>query len=318
MEQKYPSRTLLDYVRLFFYGVAMGSVDVIPGVSGGTMAFILGIYEELLDAIKSFDARLVQLLAKRKIREALAHVPWRFLLVLLFGIGTAVLSLAHLISWLLEYQRVSLFAFFFGLILASIVAIGAVVRWSPTAIGMFIIGTALALVVVNLVPLDMPHDALTLFLSGMVAIVAMILPGISGSFILLILGQYDHILNAVKSYDVFTIAIVGVGAVVGIMGFSRVLSWLLKRYHQATIATLVGFMAGSLWKIWPWKVVVESRIDRHGEEIPLIERNILPVFTSGEFLLALGLCLVGFLLVCLIDHLQSRSNPVMRLFWRRG
>jgi putative membrane protein len=160
----------------------------------------------------------------------------------------------------------------------------------------------------------MPHDPLTLFLSGMVAIVAMILPGISGSFILLILGQYDHILNAVKSLDIVTIFPVGVGAVVGLMGFSRILSWLLQKYEQATIATLVGFMIGSLWKIWPWKDVLQTHVDRHGEVVPLVERNILPNFASSEFLIAFVLCVAGFLLVCFIDHLQSHSNPVFRLF----
>lgn len=310
------SRSLLEYLQLFFCGIAMGSVDVIPGVSGGTMAFILGIYEELLDAIKSFDMHLVRLLLRARIREALEHVPWQFLVVLLSGIGLAVVTLAHAISWLLEHEREYLYALFFGLILASIVAIGATVRWSLTTGGMLVIGTAIALIVVNLVPLAMPHDPLTLFLSGMAAIVAMILPGISGSFILLILGQYDHVLRAVKTFDFLTLVAVGLGAVVGIISFARVLSWLLKRYHQATVAALVGFMLGSLWKIWPWKEVVSSRLDHHGRVIPLVERNIGPVFTSGGFWIALVLCLIGFLVVCLVDHLQSRSNPVMRMFWR--
>lgn len=302
-----------DYVRLFSNGFAMGSVDVIPGVSGGTMAFILGIYEDLLDGIKSFDIPLLKLLGQFKFKEAMDHVPWQFLLSLFMGIGVAVLTLAHAISWMLDNQPVYLFSFFFGLILASIVAIGATIQWSPTAWAMLVVGTAVGLAVVHLVPLDMPHDPLTLFLSGMIAIVAMILPGISGSFLLLILGQYDFVLEAVKELNILAIIPVGVGAAVGLMGFARVLSWLLKNHNTATISALVGFIIGSLWKIWPWKEVV-LEIEKHGEMVPIIERNILPPFASGEFVVALLLCLIGFLIVCIIDHQQSHTNPFFRLF----
>ncbi len=307
MELKHHPRTIRDYLHLFLCGIAMGTVDVIPGVSGGTMAFILGIYEDLINAIKSFDLHVLKLLSRFKLKDIFDYVPWQFLVALFFGIGAAVITLAHAVSWMLDNQPVFLFAFFFGLIVASIVVIGATVIWSPQTIAMLVVGTLLALLVVNLVPLDMPHDPVTLFFSGMLAIVAMILPGISGSFILLIIGQYDYILNAVKSLDILTLLPVGIGAMIGITGFARVLSWLLKRYEQGTIATLVGFMIGSLWKIWPWKVVVETRIDRHGEEIPLVERNILPQFMSAEFGIALVLCIVGFLIVYFINRQQTRS-----------
>lgn len=307
-----PENTPKSSLRLFLTGMAMGTADVIPGVSGGTIAFILGIYEELINAIKSFDVQLVRLLVQRKITEALDHVPWRFLLALFLGIGTAIFSLAHLVSWLLENQPVYLFSTFFGLILASVVAVAATIPWSLREGIAVVGGTIAALIIVNLVPLDMSHDPITLFLSGMVAIMAMILPGISGSFILLILGQYNHVLNAVKELDIVTIAVVGAGAAVGLMGFARILSWLLKRYHEPTIAALVGFMVGSLWKIWPWKVVLETRLDRHGEEVPIVEANVLPAFASTEFLVALALCIVGFFVVCVLDHLQSQSNPVLR------
>ncbi len=292
----------------------MGAADVVPGVSGGTMAFILGIYEDLLLAIKSFDLHLVKLLSRFRIREALEHVPWQFLAALGLGIVMAILSLAHIVSWLLEHQPIYLFAFFFGLVLASIVAVGASLQWQPTTIGMLIVGTVVAYVIVGLVPLDMPHDPLTVFISGMIAITAMILPGISGSFMLLILNQYDYILNAVKDLDILGLLPLMVGMAVGITVFARVLSWLLKRYHQATVAVLVGFMIGSLRRIWPWKQVVETRIDRHGETVPLVQHNIMPDVLSGEFLFAFVLCLLGFFIICFLDHLQSRSNPVLRLF----
>lgn len=312
METQRPSRTPLQYVRLFFVGVAMGIADLIPGVSGGTMAFILGIYEELLSAIKSFNLKVLNLAARFKLKEAAAQIPWLFLIVLFAGIGGTVFSLAHLMSWLLENQPIFLFAFFFGLILASIIAVGAHIRWSFQTILALIIGSVGAYIIVGLVPLDMPHDPLTLFLSGMVAIMAMILPGISGSFILLILGQYEHVLNAVKNFDLLTILPVGLGAVVGITAFARVLSWLLKHYHQATVAVLVGFMIGSLRVIWPWKDILEERIV-NGETVPIVRVNVLPPF-GPELWLALALCLSGFLLVTVLDHLQSRSNPLFRLF----
>lgn len=306
-------RTPAQLLRLFFTGIAMGTADVIPGVSGGTMAFILGIYEDLLNAIKSFNLDAARLALQFKFKEVLQHIPWRFLAVLLSGIGLAFFTLAHVVDWMLENQPVFLFAFFFGLILASIIAVAAVVQWSTRTLLALVAGTVVAYLIVGLVPMDMPHDPITLFLSGAVAIMAMILPGISGSFILLILGQYEFMIEAVKSFDILPILLLGSGCAVGIIGFSRVLSWLLRHYHQATVAALVGFMIGSLRKIWPWKEVLSTRIDRHGEIVPLIEHNILPNFASQEFMIALILCILGFVIVTVLDHLQSRSNPVFRV-----
>ncbi len=307
-------RTPTQSLRLFFTGIAMGTADVIPGVSGGTMAFILGIYEDLLNAIKSFNLEVARLALQFNYREVLEQIPWRFLLILLSGIGLAFFSLAHVVGWMQNNYPEFLFAFFFGLILASILAVGAMVRWLPRAVIAFIVGTIMAYLIVGLIPLDISHDPLTLFFSGMIAIMAMILPGISGSFILLILGQYDFVIEAVRSFDIVSILFVGAGSIVGIVGFSRVLSWLLRHYHQATVATLVGFMLGSLREIWPWKEVIATRINRHGETVPLIERNILPNFASQEFVIALMLCILGFLIVTVLDHLQSGSNPVFRIF----
>jgi putative membrane protein len=306
-------RTPRDYLRLFLTGAAMGTADPVPGVSGGTMAFILGVYEDLLRGIKSFDLTLLRLLLRRDIKGALDHVPWRFLLTLGLGLGSAVLLLANIISWLLVNQREYLFAFFFGLVLASIVAIGARLRWAAMTGGMLVLGAIVALFIVIQIPLTMPHDPLTLFLSSAIAIVAMILPGISGSFILLILGQYETVLNAIRELDIITLLPVAAGSVVGLLSFARLLSWLLKRYEQGTIATLVGFMIGSLWEIWPWKEVLEWRVDSHGDRVPLVAANVLPDFGAPPFWIAFGLCVVGFLLVSLLDHLQSKNNPVIRL-----
>jgi putative membrane protein len=306
-------RTPREYLRLFLTGMAMGTADPIPGVSGGTMAFILGVYEDLLRSIKSFDLTLLKMLLRFDIKSAMQHVPWRFLLALGLGIVLAFLMLANIIDWLLLNERVYLFAFFFGLILASILAIGARLRWVPLNGLMLVVGVVVALFIVTRIPVDMPHDPLTLFLSGMIAIVAMILPGISGSFILLILGQYEFVIGAVKDLDILVILPVAVGSVVGLLTFARILSWLLSRYEHPTIAVLVGFMIGSLYEIWPWKVVLETRIDRHGDVVPMVEANMLPNFAGSEFWLALALCVAGFFLVSFLDHLQSRANPVFTL-----
>ncbi len=308
------SRAPGEYGYLVFTGAAMGAADVVPGVSGGTMAFILGVYEELIHTIKSFNLRLVRLLLAFRIREALDHVNWKFIIALGGGLGGAVLSLARVLSWLLEHHSVPLYAFFFGLVVASIVAVSAHVRWKPSMVATLVAGTVGAYIIVGLVPMDMPHDPLTLFLSGAVAICAMILPGISGSFILLILGQYAFILNAVKDMNVLALGPAVAGMVVGIMTFSRILSWLLKHYHQVMITLLVGFMLGSLRKIWPFKEVREWMENRHGDLAPMIEDNVLPDFGSRLFWISLGLCLLGFLLISVLDHIQSRNNPFMRLF----
>ncbi len=305
-------RSFKDYLYLFVTGVTMGSADVVPGVSGGTMAFIMGVYQELIDAIKSFDLEVVKLLLRLRWRDAVERVPWRFLLALGSGIGVAIVSLAGVITWLLEHHSTFLYAFFFGLVLASIVAIGAHIEWSGGAVATLIAGTALAYWIVGLVPVQMPHGPLTLFLSGTVGITAMILPGISGSFILLILGQYAFVLNAVKTFDVVTMLPFGVGIVVGITGFARVLSWLLHHRHQMTITLLVGFMIGSLRKIWPFKETLESMVDRHGEVVPILQRNVLPDVASSTFWISLALCVAGFVLIRILDRLGDERNPFVR------
>lgn len=306
--------TLKQYLRLVLTGFAMGAADIVPGVSGGTMAFILGVYETLIDAIKSFNLKALRLAVGLDFKELLNHVSFRFLLAMGLGLLSAVLLLSSFLSSTLDDAsgRVLLFAFFFGLVLASILTIGLRVRWSAAAAGFLVLGAIAAFIIVNFVPTEADHSAPFLFVSGMIAITAMILPGISGSFMLLILGQYDYVLTAVSNRDLPPIVIVGAGAVVGIIAFSRVLSFLLKHYYDLTVALLVGFMAGSLWKIYPWKECLDSDLDRHGEFRCLAEQNIAPDSASEQFALALGLLIVGFLLVNLLDHMQSRQNPLLR------
>ena len=288
---------LVETIRFYLTGVAMGGADLIPGVSGGTIAFILGVYERLLSAIKSVNLHFIKTLFKFKFKEAFSLIPWSFLVPLLLGIGTAILGMANLMKYLLENERVLLFAFFFGLVIASIFTVGRRINWGLGTIFSLICGAIAAYIIIGLVPMEMPHTPIYLFFSGAVAIMAMILPGISGSFILLILGQYKFILDAVTRYDVITILPVALGAVIGLVTFARVLSWLLKNYHGLTVAALVGFMVGSLRKVWPWKEV-------EGE----IENNILPTILNQEVFMAIALAVLGFVFLIFIERLANKKS----------
>lgn len=300
---KRPARGLKHYLYVAFSGLTMGAADVVPGVSGGTMAFIMGVYEELVDALKSFNWRLLLLLVRLRFRDAVAAVPWRFLAVLGAGIAAAVLALAGPVGWLLDHHPVPLFAFFFGLVLASIVTVSARLRWSVTTGLCLLSGAALAWWLAGLVPVAMPHDAVTLFLSGAAAITAMILPGISGSFILLVLGQYEFVIDAVRDRDFWAILPFAKGAICGILPFVRVLSWLLRRHHDITIALLIGFMVGSLRRIWPFKVAVPE-----GAGAPVLrEVNVLPEIDAALGL-AFGLCVAGFLLVLWMERVAAADG----------
>lgn len=302
-------RSAAQYVRLFLTGCAMGASDLVPGVSGGTMAFVLGVYQDLLAGIRAFNLGALHLALRLRLRELEQHIPLRFLLALGLGMLAAALTLAGLLSNTMEDPtgRVYLFAFFFGLVTASIVAVGMQVRWSAFTTLALAVGALIAFAVVNLVPASAEATPLNLFLASMVAICAMILPGISGAFILLILGQYDHVLRAVSERDISSLLFVGMGAVVGLAVFSRVLGWLLRNWPQPTIAALVGFMIGSLWKIWPWKECVASDLDRHGDLRCLQEQNLLPL--NETLLPALLLLLAGFVGVTLVSRYARRAEP---------
>lgn len=301
----------LAYLRLFFSGFAMGAADIVPGVSGGTMAFILGVYETLINAIKSFNIQAIRLAIGLQIRELLDHIAFRFLVALGLGLLSAVFLLASLLQNWLQTQPTFVFAFFGGLIIASIIAVGAKVQWTIASIMTFVLGTVIAFVIVGLpsVGEQWGHGAPVLFFSGMIAICAMILPGISGSFILLILGQYDFILGAVKDRDILTIIIVGLGAVIGLLAFSRILSWLLRHYESATIAALVGFMLGSL------RLIVHRAQYVTTQENGITTESTINI-TPDMFLLAMVFLAIGFLIVTVIDHAQSRNNPLLRLLTR--
>lgn len=307
-------RTPGEYLGLVARGFCMGAADVVPGVSGGTMAFILGIYEELIESIREFgQPPFLRALVRLRVREIFTIVNWKFLLSVLGGIGAAVLTLAKLLEWLLENRATMVWSFFFGLVLASVVAVARrVPKWRPSLWLALVLGTVFAFVLVGLVPLQTPDAPWFLFLSGAVAICAMILPGISGAFILVLLGKYEFVLNAVNRRDVLDVLWVGLGAVVGIITFAQVLGWLFNRYHDVTVSVLTGFMLGSLRKVWPWKVDVEFMTDRHGARIPTVQHNVLPDGLTGDVMIAVALAVIGLVVVLVLDWWAARLDPEER------
>lgn len=280
-------------------GMGMGAADVVPGVSGGTIAFIVGIYDELIDSIKSINAESLKLFFTGKWAAFWNKINGNFLLFLLAGIGISVFSLAKVITWLLTDYPVLVWSFFFGLVLASTWFVGKDIKgWNWKTILGFICGAALAFYITVATPAETPSNWLFIFLCGAIAICAMILPGISGSFILVLLGKYFFIMDAVKTFDLVVIGIFGAGACIGITSFSRVLSFALKHFRNITLAVLTGFMLGSLNKVWPWKEVVDNT---HGMAI---ETNVMP----NQFVVeAIVLMVVGFFLVTFLEKLSSKK-----------
>jgi putative membrane protein len=302
-------RPFFAYMTLAAKGFCMGASDVVPGVSGGTMAFILGIYEELINAIKSFDLKSLKLLMTLKVRAFIDHISWQFLLAVGLGVLTAIFTLAKGLAWLLQNTPVLIWSFFLGLILASVVTVSRRIKhWQPLTWACLLGGLIGLYFLVGLVPGTTPNDLWFLFISGAVAICAMILPGISGSFILVLMGKYQYILEAVNQRDFLVLFVVAAGACVGIAAFSRILGWLLSRYHDLMVALLTGLMLGSLRKIWPWKETLESMIDRHGKTVPIVQANIIPAQWSGEVLYAICLMAAGFLVVFILDRMAGGES----------
>lgn len=296
-------RSFKDYLGLILRGFFMGTADIVPGVSGGTIALITGIYEELILSIKSLDLAIIRFLFALKFKEVFIRVKWEFLISLFLGILLAVFSLARVITWLLVHQPVLLWSFFFGLVLASVYVVSRqIVVWDFKTFFAISFAASIAYVTVGLVPLSTPDDKWFVFISGGIATCAMILPGISGSFTLVILGKYQYILNAVNNRDFLTLAIFISGSFIGILGFARVLSWFFKKYHDDTIAMLTGLMLGSLRKIWPWKKTLLTITNRQGSEIPVEQVNILPSTFHLEVMFAVGLALLGLAIVLVLER----------------
>lgn len=306
------SRSIKEYVIIGFKGIAMGAADVVPGVSGGTIAFISGIYEELLGSISNININLFKTLKNEGLKKAWQQVNGAFLLALFSGIFISIISLAKAIKWLLENEPILLWSFFFGLVLASIIYIAKqITKWNFISFFVLIVGAFLAYYVTTLNPLVSENSSpLFLFLAGSIAICAMILPGISGAFVLVLLGAYKPILSAVNERDVKTIAIVGLGAIVGLLSFSKILKWLFEHYKNYTLAILTGFIIGSLNKIWPWKETITWRTNSHGVQEPFNEQSISPFVFDGDAKLmsAIILAFVGFALILLMERLAVKKS----------
>lgn len=296
---------------LILRGCAMGAADVVPGVSGGTIAFITGIYEELVNSIKSINLEAVKCLLRFQFKTFWTKINGNFLLSVVCGIGISIFSLARLMTWLLDYHPIYIWSFFFGLIIASSILIAKEIKnWNLPAILFLIGGFCIAYFITIMTPAKTPDTWWFIILSGAIAICAMILPGISGAFILLLMGKYAYILDAVSTFKIKDLLLFAVGAAAGIISFSHFLSWLLKKHHTLTVSLLTGFMLGSLNKVWPWKETLQTYTDSHGIEKALIESNISPAqfaeLTHQSPLIwqAILMCILGFLLIWGIEKVS--------------
>lgn len=303
-----PERTWKDLLGITGKGMLMGAADAIPGVSGGTIAFITGIYEELIHSLKQFGPEFISLVLKAKIIDAWKHINGTFLLALFSGILLSVISVSHIVlSWLEHYPEL-LWSFFFGLILAAVWSlIKHVDKWRMSLVISFVGGALAAYLITELPPSQVSTNLYWVFFAGMIAICAMILPGISGSFLLVLLGMYTYILEAVKSFDLSILLVFAGGCATGLLSFSRVLNWMFERHKETTLTLLGGFMLGSLNKVWPWKITIESTLDSHGKLIPLVQSNILPTEYSLHFFYALGLMALGIALVLITDKVGDNN-----------
>ncbi len=304
-------RKLKHYLIITLKGIAMGAADVVPGVSGGTIAFISGIYEELLAAISAINFQTLKAFKKEGLKSVWKTINGNFLVALLSGIFISILSLAKLISWLLEHKPVMVWSFFFGLVLASIWFVGKqITKWTPLNVIFLIIGAAIAYYITTLQPLITENSSpLFMFFAGALAICAMILPGISGAFILVLLGAYKPVLDAIHNKDIKLLGIVAAGAIVGLLTFSNILKWLFAHFKNSTLAVLTGFILGSLNKIWPWKNVLESKL--FGNKLVVInEVSVLPHSYEGnpQIFWAILLAIIGFIIIILLEKAANFST----------
>ncbi len=320
-----PQRNFLQYLIVTAKGLAMGVADVVPGVSGGTIAFISGIYEELIETIHNIDLGFFKIWKKEGFLKAWKHYNLSFLLALFSGVFISIISLAKLITWLLDVYPIMVWSFFFGLVIASIVFVGKqITNWRLAVIGALLVASVLSYLITIADPIGSPESTWFLFLAGFIAIIAMILPGISGAFILLLMGAYTAVIGIVTQLgegmttlnsSLFLSAlgkllIFGLGAIIGLKMFSRVLNWMFKHHKNLILAVLTGFMVGALNKIWPWKEVLQYRMNHAGENIPFIERSILPQNYEGnpQILYAIFFAIIGFLTIFLLEKLADKKN----------
>lgn len=304
-----------NFLLILVKGMGMGAADVVPGVSGGTIAFISGIYEELIKSLKSINLVALKVLFSKGVISFWKHINGSFLLAVFAGVLISVFTLASMLERWLENSPIMVWSFFFGLIIASAVYVARKIgNWNWRKVVALISGIVVAYLITSLTPATTPETWWFVLLSGAIAICAMILPGISGAFILLLLGKYQYIIGAVNDLNIFVLAVFAVGAVVGLISFSNLLSWLLDKFHDITISVLAGFMIGSLFKIWPWKHTVSTFTDRHGEIQPLVQENVLPAQfetltgNDAQLIAAVGMALAGIGLILAIELVSYRKK----------
>ncbi|MFP4262764.1 MAG: DUF368 domain-containing protein [Halomonas sp.] len=299
------------YLGIFLRGAGMGAADAVPGVSGGTIAFVTGIYEELIHTIKQFGPGAFMAWRRGGLPLLVVHLNLPFLLPLLAGIALSLVSVAHLVVWLMEDHPLLLNGFFFGLVLASALVVSRhPADWKWWHIAPLVAGLLLAHGLPSLMPLvsALGSQALMLMVGGAIAISAMILPGVSGSFLLLTMGLYGTVMDGIRGFDLGLLGLFGMGCAVGLFLASRLLSWLLARYHTATLQLLVGFIVGSLPVLWPWRELVRYQLGPEGQMIPLDYRYLTPgdyallTGDSPQLLVVVALMLAGAAAVLMIDR----------------
>lgn len=289
----------------------MGAADVVPGVSGGTIAFITGIYEELIESINAFNLGLFKELKQNGVVAVWNKVNGTFLLALFAGIAISIISLAKVITHLLEHHPIMVWSFFMGLVFASIFVVAKhVTKWNAGTLLAFVVGAVIAFYITILPPMGKSDETWFIFVSGMIAICAMILPGVSGSFILLLLGSYEAVLSAVKEAELAVVGVFAGGCIIGLLSFSRVLGWMFKKYHDLTIAVLSGFLLGSLNKIWPWKKNEKLLYTHSDGKEDWLQSNVLPGTFEGEpqILMAVVCAIGGLVLIFGMEFVANRNK----------
>ncbi|WP_158848688.1 DUF368 domain-containing protein [Algibacter sp. L1A34] len=303
-------RRLKDYLIISLKGLAMGAADAVPGVSGGTIAFISGIYEELINTISNINASLIKSLFTKGIKPFWQQLNGNFLLALMTGIMVSFVSVMRLAKYLLENHPVLIWSFFFGLIVASIFFVGKQIRkWNLAVIISLIIGAFIAYYITTLPASSNNENPWFLFIAGAIAICAMILPGISGAFILIILGAYKALSDAFHDFDIKKILIFASGALVGLLSFSHLLKWLFKNYHNVTLAILTGFIFGSLNKVWPWKKTLTWHTNSEGIKSAVLQESVSPFSFDGnnQLLFSLILMIIGFLTIFILEKVGNKK-----------
>jgi len=312
-----------EYFTITLKGMAMGAADVVPGVSGGTIAFISGIYQELIDSINNISFDFFKVWKNEGLKVAWTKINGGFLIALILGIAISILSLAKVITYLLKNEPIAVWSFFFGLVIASIVLIGQQIKnWDLKSLSSIAIASMISYYITIAEPFASPESNFYLFISGFIAIIAMILPGVSGAFILLLMGSYEVVMQVINQFRegllkwnleilgqaLLKILVFGLGAILGLKLFSKVLHWMFEKHKMLTLSILTGFMIGSLNKVWPWKKVISTRINSHGETVPFIEESILPVHFEGDpnIFLAIGLMVAGFLTIFMLEKFSKK------------